>query len=507
MNAKLILTLFAMGLGVLVLAVDITAINLAIPGIEKGFKTSIETVQWVINGYGLSFGVLMVTCGRLADIYGRTKMFYIGLVVFGLASFLGAIATDVGMLIAARFVQGFGGALLWPAILGIVFSSVSDSQKGIAIGLIMGAAGFGNAAGPVLSGFITETWSWRWVLMMNIPLVLIAGTISYFVVEKQSGESGEKGVDSLGILTLSVSIIALLYALNVAPTWGWVSYGIFGLLLLSIAMFYLFIRVEKVARLALIPDDVLRNSTFMMAGLIMLLAIPSFFCVMLYVPQYFEKFMDYTPVLAGASLVPMLLSFGLVSPISGTIFNRLGPKYSILTGLLLITLGILALIILGFDKDYYGFIPGMVLMGMGIGFSIPSVTTSGVGFVSDSRASLASGILYMFQLVGAALGLAIATTIFTTRVKDDLLDKLKNLGLDLTTVEHTDIEGFVIGSGSKSNLTTELGIDTFNTLIPPLHSSYVSGIKTALVFTVVLAALGAVVALVYIPKQLNASSD
>ncbi len=138
MTRRQILTFFAMALGILAVALDITAINVAIPAIEKTFKTDVETIQWLVNGYILSFGVLMVTFGRLADIFGRKKIFFMGLFVFGIASLAGALSTSAAMIIAARVIQGVGGAMLWPCIIGIIYSSVSDAQKGFAGGLILG---------------------------------------------------------------------------------------------------------------------------------------------------------------------------------------------------------------------------------------------------------------------------------------------------------------------------------------------------------------------------------
>lgn len=172
MTRKLVLTFIAMGIGVLVVAVDIAAINVALPAVEKAFRTDIDTIEWVVNGYVLAFAVLMVTCGRLADTFGRRKIFLLGLSVFGAASLAGALSDSAGVLIGARVIQGVGGALIWPSMLGIIYSSVSEDQKGLAVGLILGAAGIGNAAGPLIGGFLTEFASWRWVLFVNVPLAL-----------------------------------------------------------------------------------------------------------------------------------------------------------------------------------------------------------------------------------------------------------------------------------------------------------------------------------------------
>lgn len=501
MSRKQILTFIAMGIGVGVIAVDIAAINVALPDVEKDFQTTIGVVEWVVNGYALSFGVLMVTCGRFADTFGRRKIFYMGVVVFGLASLVGGLAWSPEVLIGARVVQGAGAALLWPAILGIVYSSVSDDQKGFAVGLILGAAGVGNAAGPLIGGGITELISWRWVLFVNVPLALTAGVLTYFNVDEQLPEKGEKKVDYFGIFTISISLVALMYALNQSPTWGWESYKTILLLIVFIVFLLIFIPIERRTDEALIPKDVMQNFPFMINAAIMFTVIPAFFGILLYFPQYLEKFKGFSPLGAGAALVPMLLMFAIVAPISGKVYNRLGAKLSIPIGMLLTGLGTIAMAILGFDKGYYYTLPTLIVAGSGLGFSVPSITTAAVGAVRESRTSLAGGIVYMFQLVGGALGLAVITTIFTDVARKDITSSLQKVGMSLTEGHESDILGFVLGSSGKGKLISDFGQEHFGELLPHIHHAYVTGIKTGLIFASVLALLGAILAIQFVSSK------
>lgn len=498
MTGKLILTFIAMGIGVMVIAVDIAAINVALPSVEKDFQTTIGTVEWVVNGYVLAWAVLMVTCGRLADMFGRRKIFFAGLAVFGAASLAGALAYDSAMLITSRVVQGAGAALLWPAILGIVYSSVSEEQKGLAVGLILGAAGVGNAAGPLLGGFLTELFSWRAVLFFNIPLAVIAGLITYFAVkEKGTGESGRK-IDYIGIVTVSLSLVSLLYAVNQSTSWGWTSGKTLALLVLFVVFLAIFILYERRTSDALIPEDVMNNKRFMVSGAMMPLAIPAFFSILLFIPQYLEKFYGYTPVDSGAALVPMLLVFALTAPVSGTVYNRLGPRLSIFTGMALLCVGTVLILLFGFGISYAGMVPGLVLFGIGVGFSIPSITTAAVGAVDEARASLAGGIIYMFELAGGALGLAVITTIFTDAVRKDVAVKLSELGFNLTGSQKADLLDFILGSGSRERLVNELGPDRVNTVFLHVRESFVTGLQEGLGFAAAVLALGAVLTLIFI---------
>ncbi len=504
MTRQQILTFIAMGIGVGVIAVDIASINVALPAIEKNFSTTVDTVQWVVNGYALSFGVLMVTCGRLADTFGRKETFLLGLVIFGLASLIGGLSDAASVLIGARVVQGVGAALLWPSMIGIIYSSVSDDQKGFAVGLILGAAGVGNAVGPLVGGVLTEFASWRWVLFVNVPLCVIAGILTYLEVAKQPVEKGTKYVDSLGILTVSISLVSLMYALNMSTTWGWTSYKTISLLVLFAVVMLLFIRIERRTEDALIPGDVMSNLPFMLKATTMFTVIPALFGLLLYMPQYFEKFFGYSPLLSGASLVPMLLTFAIAAPISGKIYNRLGLRYSIFTGMALTLIGTVIIVILGFGGGYYCFLPGLVISGIGFGFAVPSITTAAVGSVRVSRASLAGGIVYMFQLVGGALGLAVVTTIFTDVARSDVARRISSHGLQLSEKHQADILNFILGSGSKQTLITDFGSSQLNELMPHIQHAYVTGLKYGLGFAAVIVCLGAVIAILHIDRKKKA---
>ena len=506
MSRKQILTFIAMGIGILVVAVDIAAINVAIPAIEKDFKTTIGVIEWVVNGYVLVFGVLMVTCGRLADMFGRKKIFLLGILVFGIASLAGSLAVNPQMLIAARIVQGLGGALLWPSVIGIVYSSVSEDKKGIAVGLILGVAGVGNAAGPLIGGVITELLSWRLVLFVNVPLSIAAGLITYLFVDEQVEEGGEKNVDYWGIFTISVSLIALLYATNQFPNWGLESYKTISLLIVFLVFLIIFIPIERKNKEALIPPDVMKNVQFMINATVMFTLVGPFFAMLLFIPQYYEKFKGYSPLEAGAALVPMMFTFAVVAPISGSIFNRLGPKLSIFIGTSLTCLGTIGVSLYGFGDSYYDSLPALVVAGVGLGFAVPSITTAAVGVVKESRASLAGGIIYMFQLVGGALGLAIITTIFTDAARNDIYSSLSEVGISLSEAHKSDLLGFVLGSSGKEKLISDFGQGKFDELLPHIHHAYATGIKMGLLFGALLAAVGALLTLLFVRGKKAQSS-
>jgi len=497
MDRKQILTFIAMGLGVFIIAVDITSINVALPAIEKSFAISLGTVEWIINGYVLAFGVLVVITGRLADMYGRKRVFLVGAAIFAIASLIGGLAEDAGLLISMRVLQGASAAVLWPAIVGICYSSVSDSQKGYAVGLIFGVTGTGNALGPLIGGVLTEFLSWRWVLFINVPLAILAALITLYVVSEQSAENEDKGIDFLGIATLSIALVSFLYAIDQSTVWGWLSIKTIGLILFSAVFLSVFLRLERKQEIALIPSLVMKNRQFMLYCLVIAALVPSFFCIFLYLPEYFEKFKHYTPIQAGAAMVPCVLIYAFISPLSGRIYNKLGSKNSILLGMILGGVGVIGVVALGFENSYIYIVPPFLLAGAGLGIGLVSVTTAGVGSVRESMSSLAGGIIMMFQLTGAALGIAIATTIFIDTSINDFVGNISELGLNLTEAEIAEIKSFILGSSSEQILENKLGQSLTEKLLPYIKDSYIKGLRIGIGFSGLLILLGAAVTLFF----------
>src|SRR3954453_2243500 len=399
-----VMALVAMACAIFVIANDFTALSVALPAMEKDFNADVSTVQWVINGYALVFGVLIVTGGRLADMFGRKKIFFVGAGFFAGFSALAALAQDPGFLIACRALMGIGGALMWPAILGMVYGILPASKQGIAGGLVIGVAGVGNAFGPILGGALTEA-SWRWIFFLNLPVTLIACAVTYFKVHKVGDEPSDEKVDYAGVTALSLSLVALLLALDQATDWGWTDPRIIGLLAFCVLAMVAFVFIERRAgKNALIPGAGMRNREFLAAALSVLLMSATFFAILIYVPQFMVKVLGYGPLKSGLGFLPMMGVFALVSFVAGTLYNRLGAKPLIIAGAGCLTAAPFLLSLVGADSGYVALVPGMVVMGFGVGLYYSTITTAGVGALDPSHTSLAGGIIYMCQNQGGAGG-------------------------------------------------------------------------------------------------------
>lgn len=409
-----IVALAGTSLVIFMVANDFTSLSVALPAIERNFHVGVSTVQWTINSYALGFGVLTIPGGRLADLFGRRKMFVVGAAIFAGFSLVAALTPDIVGLIAARALMSVGGALMWPAALGMTYSLLPESRRGLAGGLVLGVVGLGNAAGPLIGGVLTDAFGWRYILGLNVPIAAIAVVVALRWVPESREPSAERRIDWWGMSVLSGALVALLLALDQAPTWGWASDGVIGLLIGSAMLFVAFLVVERLARdWALIPPEVVHNREFRAALLAILLMSMTFFTVLVYLPQFTEKLLGFSALRSGVGLLPLMIVFGGSSFVAARLYERYGAKRVAVGGAVCLPLGMLALSFLSVGSGYDVLVPGMVVLGLGTGLFYSAAFTAGVSSLSADRASLASGIIYMVQVAGGSIGLGVATAIVT----------------------------------------------------------------------------------------------
>jgi EmrB/QacA subfamily drug resistance transporter len=409
--------LFAMGAAVFVIANDFSAINVALPTIEHGFHTNINTIQWVVNAYALSFGVLIVTGGRLADMFGRRVCFFLGAGIFALMSAAGGVAPTETWLIVTRALMGIGGALMWPAILGMTFAILPEDKAGLAGGLIIGAAGLGNAAGPLIGGILTDLASWRWIFFLNVPIAAFAVAVVWSSVHLTETETADHRIDYKGIAAISIGLVSLLIALDQVDDWGWGDPRVIGMLVIAAVLVAAFVPIERRAgRHALIPRAIIGNRDFAASCVAILCMSATFFAALLYLPQFMESQLGFSPLEAGLGMLPALATFALVSFVAGPLYGRLGAKRLATIGAGCMSAAAILFALVGPNVGYGALVPGMIVLGIGIGSFYPTATTAGVTSVDESQGSLAGGIVYMFQIAGGSIGLGLTTTVFSAHV-------------------------------------------------------------------------------------------
>jgi EmrB/QacA subfamily drug resistance transporter len=414
LDRSTILALVAMALAVLIVANDFTAFSVALPAMEKDLDSDLSTIQWVVNAYGLVFGVMIVTGGRLADMFGRRRIFFAGAGIFAGFSLLGGVGQSDIWVIVCRALMGIGGAMMWPAILGMTYDILPESKAGLAGGLILGAAGFGNAIGPLIGGGLAQV-SWRWIFFLNIPIAAIGVLATLRAIKPDVPAGDRKKIDYPGIAALSVGLVLIMIGLDQSSAWGLDDPRVLALMIVGALLVVSFVFVERRAgEGALVPGSVIGNPNFRAACLSVLLMSAVFFAALLFLPQFMTKALGYDTLKAGAGLLPMMVTFAAVSFMAGPLYGRLGAKAVVSGGAAFITVGIFLLWRIESGEDYSALIVGMIVLGAGIGFFYSSVTTAAVTALDPSQASLAGGIVYMFQVAGGVLGLAVNTAIVTS---------------------------------------------------------------------------------------------
>jgi EmrB/QacA subfamily drug resistance transporter len=407
------LALVAMAAGVFLIANDFTALSVAIPAIESEFSTTLNRAQWVINGYTVVFGVLIVTGGRLADRFGRKRMFMIGAVIFGIFSLVGAMSPSIGVLIGSRAAMGVGGAFVWPAILGMTYAILPEDKAGLAGGLIIGVAGLGNAFGPLIGGILTDTVGWRYVFVLNVPVTLLAMWIVAKAVPDVVAEVSDESIDYTGIASLSGGVVALLVGLDIGTNLGFTDTSVVAFFVAGAGLLVVFAFVERRSgEMALVPRSVLNNRQFMWCSIAVLALSAIFFAALLYLPQLMEIQFGFSAVGAGVGLLPLMLVFAGTSFAAGPLYARMGAKMTVASGAAALGIGMLLLsLAMSQTVSYMDLVPGMLMLGIGVGLFYSSITTAAVTALDPSQASLAGGVVYMCQVAGGSLGLGFNTAI------------------------------------------------------------------------------------------------
>jgi EmrB/QacA subfamily drug resistance transporter len=410
LDTATVVSLAAMALGIFVIANDFTALSVAVVPIENDLDSTLNRAQWVINAYTVVFGVMIVTGGRLADLYGRRRVFMIGAAIFAAFSLLGGLAPNIETLIVARALMGIGGALMWPSLLGMTYGVLPEDKASLAGGLVIGIAGLGNATGPLIAGLLTDALSWRWVFFVNVPIAILA----MIIIRRNVAESAagrRVGMDYQGIATLSAGVVLVLVGLDHGTAVGFTDPVVVVMMAVGILLLVIFAVIEaRKGDAALVPRRVTKSRQFTSAVLSVTLMSATFFGILVYIPQFLQKELGWSALEAGAGLLPMLLIFAGTSFLAGPLYNRVGARLVTGAGGICLTAGAFGLA-LAITSGYPLLIPGLLLAGIGVGLYYSAITTVAVTAVSSEDNSLAGGIAYMGNVAGGSIGLGLNTAI------------------------------------------------------------------------------------------------
>ncbi|HLK75398.1 MAG TPA: MFS transporter [Streptosporangiaceae bacterium] len=398
----------------LMIILDATVVNIALPHILTSLHFTRTSLSWVMNGYTLTFGGLLLLGGRAGDILGRRRVFLAGIALFTVASLVGGLSTSAGMLLAARAAQGVGGALAAPAVLALIVSGFPEGRERTrALGIYMGVITGGSSLGLVLGGVITEWLSWRWVLFINVPIGIAVVLIAPHFVAETPRQAGR--FDLAGAVTSTVGVASLVYAFVRAAASGWgdhLALGAFGAAAVLLATF---VAIETRARQPITPlrlfADLSRSGSFIAR----LLLIAGMFGVFYFLTQFLQQVMGFSPLRAGVAFLPMTAALFGLSRTAPRLMPRLGAKPLMIAGMVPAVISLAWLSRVSPATGYWSGVFGpMVLLGIGMGLVFVPLTTASLAGVAPSDSGAASSMVNVMQQVGGSLGLAVLVAVFGT---------------------------------------------------------------------------------------------
>jgi len=418
-------TLAAMCFALFMVMLDNTVVNVALPSIQDDLHTSIAGLEWTVNAYTLAFGVLLVTGGRLGDIFGRRRIFLMGVVLFAGSSLFIGFSQSSAWLISGRALQGVGAALMMPATLSIITNAFPPHERGKAIGTWAGVSALALAIGPVLGGLLVEHVSWQSIFFINLPVAIGAIVVTLFATRESRDETVVPKVDVAGIAAITVGLTALTLALVEAAGWGWGSPRIIALFALAAAGLMAFVRIEQRVKVPMVDFSFFGSRTFLGTNIVAFIVSFAMLGMFFFLTLYMQNILRYSPLEAGVRFLPTTLMVVIVAPIAGRLTDKIGPRPLITAGLTLVASSLLWQSFLTPTSGFDFLLPGFVLMGIGIALVMSPMSTAAMNAVDQSKAGVASGILSMSRMVGGTLGVAVlGTFIGQTASQADFVNSL-----------------------------------------------------------------------------------
>jgi EmrB/QacA subfamily drug resistance transporter len=409
-------TLGAVAFGLFMIMLDNTVVFVALSSIQSDLGISQSELEWVVNGYALTFAVLMLTGGKLADLLGRRRIFIVGLTIFTASSLACGLATGAAFLIGARVVQGVGAALMNPATLSIITATFPPRQRGTAIGIWVGVSAMALAIGPLIGGVLTEQIDWSWIFFINVPVGIAGIIVSRLVIEETRDESEEQRLDLPGLLASGAGLFALSYGLIEANSYGWGSARIlasFGIAVVALAIFVL---LEMHQRVPMLDLSLFKNPTFTGANVTMLLVALAMFGVFFFNSLFLGQILHYSPIQTGATFLPMTVLIVFVAPLAGRFSDKIGSRWLMGTGLVLLSASLISFSMLDASSGFWDIVPGLVLGGFGMSLAMTPTTAAAMGSVPVDKAGVGSAVLNSMRQVGGSLGIALMGAIVAESV-------------------------------------------------------------------------------------------
>ena len=483
----------AMCFALFMIMLDNTVVNVALPSIQRSLHASTASLEWTVNAYTLSFAVLLVTGGRLGDLFGRRKIFLVGVVVFAGASAAIGFSPSDTWLVAWRAVQGVGSAMMMPATLSIITNAFPATERGKAIGTWAGVSALALAIGPVVGGFLVESVSWQSIFFLNVPVAVGAVVITLFAVRESRDETVARRIDVPGVATLTIGLSALMLALVEGNSWHWGStreLALFAVAALALAAFAV---VERRQSAPMVDFSFFRSRTFLGANIVAFIVSFAMLAMFFFMALYMQNILHYSPLQAGVRFLPSTLMIVLIAPIAGRLADRVGSRPLMTLGLSTVAGSLFWQSHLTVSSGYGALLPGFILMGIGMAFVMSPMSTAAMNSVAQAKAGVASGILSMNRMVGGTFGVAVLGAMVATLGRSKVNDLLPAA----SSAERARLAG-ALGSGEVPHGVPAQVIDVG-------QQAFVYALQYGLRLGAVVAFIGAILAWTLVGRETSPS--
>jgi EmrB/QacA subfamily drug resistance transporter len=486
-------TLIAACFGLFMAILDNLVVNIALPTISRDLDARATQLQWVISAYTLVFASLQITAGGLGDRFGRKRWFMIGLVIFTGVSFVAAFSNSMNMLIALRAFQGLGAALIMPLSLSLISNAFPPEERGRAIGIWSAISVSSIALGPVIGGAIVEYFSWGWIFLINVPIGIIALLVTQAVVRESRDESGTVATDIPGTVLITTGIASFTWALIQAGERGWTDTYILLAFAIAIVILPVFIYVELHTERPMIPMSFFRSRTFVGANVDSFMIAFLITGVSFFLTLYQQNIHGFSPSRTGLALLPMVLVMMVLSPLSGSMVNKMGPRRLISFGMLVTGIGTGLFLFAGIGVSYWKILPAFLVMGFGMSFIWAPMTTAVLNSVSSEKSGVASAVNGSLREIGTAFGVALLGTLANRAYQSEFngWSDVEALRASGGTALQPVID--MVGSGmnfggnvlSKLPVSAALPADVVNALEHASAEAFMVGMDRAIIFSTV----------------------
>jgi EmrB/QacA subfamily drug resistance transporter len=433
------IALYVLCTGVLMIVLDVTVVNVALPSIQSDLGFSTSSLAWVVNAYLIAFGGLLLLAGRLGDLLGRRTILLVGLAVFTVASLLCGLAQSQWLLVGARFLQGVGGAMTSAVILGMIVTMFPEpAERARAIGVYAFVASAGGSVGLLAGGVLTQAINWHWIFFVNVPIGVATAMLVIRLLDDDRGIGFREGADIPGAVLITTALMLGVYTIvKPAADYGWAAGRTIGLAALSLAILVAFVLREATARKPLIPLGIFRSRNITGANLVQVLTVAGMFGMFFLGSLYLRRVLRYDALEIGLAFLPVTITMGTLSiRYSERLVMRFGARNTLLPGLALVAAGLILFARVPVNGSYVkDVLPTMILLGTGVGSCFPALMTIAMSGATRRDAGLASGLVNTTAQVGGALGLAVLATLSTSR-SNHLIASGKSTAAALTSGYH-----------------------------------------------------------------------